>query len=317
MSKNIRFTFILLAFLVSSQIASAQALMHPFMVNKSDAQMAAEEQSAKQFFVHVTDDASPMKYDLLQYQSPVKDQGHRGTCVAFASMALVESLYKVKSGQTVDLSEQYAYWESKYFYQNDPDPGYSPHSEGSEPVNLLKAVAAHGVPMQQAWVYEKTAWYDDPTHPDCVKANTANPNKMPTSCLTNGDAPGSAQSSQKIAVINPHNVPSSSTSIMGFLQAGVAVEIGIDVYDAAWSYSNKNSPRYATGTVLMPTAGDKIVGGHAVLIVGYDRTQQVYLFKNSWGTSTWASKSPVPGFGTLPFNYVKKFATATVAQLPQ
>lgn len=300
----------LLLIVFASQQVFAQKLMRPYRILKSSEQMMKEAQSAREFFRSALENTAPRKFDLLKYQTPVKNQGERGSCVAFASTALVESMYKVKTGQTVDLSEQYSYWASKAI------DGIVPNSDGSYPLPFLKSIEKNGMPAEQAWPYEKIGWFDSPAHPDCMKANQANPDNLPTPCVTNGSAPAAAVAAPKLKVMEPHRVPSSAEAIMGFLQKGMVVEIGADVYQKAWGFDNKAGMQYLTGTVTMPPQGDKLIGGHAVLIVGYDMDKSVFIFKNSWGTERWASKSPVPGFGTIPFDYVRKFAEAVVARMP-
>ncbi len=49
----------------------------------------------------------------------------------------------------------------------------------------------------------------------------------------------------------------------------------------------------------MPGHGEKAVGGHAVLAVGYDDTKQRVIVMNSWGTG-WGVK----GYFTLPYGYL-------------
>lgn len=53
------------------------------------------------------------------------------------------------------------------------------------------------------------------------------------------------------------------------------------------------------GIVPVPKAGERPVGGHDVLIVGYDDATQLYKFANSWGTRWGAA-----GYGFLPYQYV-------------
>src|SRR5690349_19870812 len=51
--------------------------------------------------------------DLMRDQSPVKSQGSRGTCTIFATVALMENLYKLAGMENPDFSEQYLQWSSK------------------------------------------------------------------------------------------------------------------------------------------------------------------------------------------------------------
>jgi C1A family cysteine protease len=49
----------------------------------------------------------------------------------------------------------------------------------------------------------------------------------------------------------------------------------------------------------LPGPKEKLLGGHAVLAVGYDNAKQVFIVRNSWGTS-WGQK----GYFTMPYAYL-------------
>jgi C1A family cysteine protease len=49
----------------------------------------------------------------------------------------------------------------------------------------------------------------------------------------------------------------------------------------------------------MPAPTDRCVGGHAVLVVGYDLNAKTFKVRNSWGNS-WGQA----GYFTLPFDYL-------------
>jgi hypothetical protein len=54
--------------------------------------------------------ARPASFNLLPWQTPIKDQGDRGNCFAFAFMAALEAAYKHKFGQVVDGKYQGQQW---------------------------------------------------------------------------------------------------------------------------------------------------------------------------------------------------------------
>jgi C1A family cysteine protease len=49
----------------------------------------------------------------------------------------------------------------------------------------------------------------------------------------------------------------------------------------------------------MPGAKEKLLGGHAVIAVGYDDTQQRFIVRNSWGP-----KWGMAGYFTIPYQYL-------------
>jgi C1A family cysteine protease len=49
----------------------------------------------------------------------------------------------------------------------------------------------------------------------------------------------------------------------------------------------------------MPKYNDTVLGGHAVVCVGYDDIKKVWIMRNSWGTY-WGDK----GYFYLPYAYL-------------
>jgi len=89
------------------------------------------------------------------------------------------------------------------------------------------------------------------------------------------------------------------------LAAGLPSMFGFTVYQ---SYNQAGT----TGKLPYPTPGEKIVGGHAIVAVGYDDAMKIknanagasettgaLLIRNSWGTGWGAG-----GYGWLPYAYV-------------
>jgi C1A family cysteine protease len=51
---------------------------------------------------------------------------------------------------------------------------------------------------------------------------------------------------------------------------------------------------------VVPEPGGVLDGGHALLVVGYDDTTELFKFQNSWGTS-WGKR----GYGFFSYDYMK------------
>jgi len=78
------------------------------------------------------------------------------------------------------------------------------------------------------------------------------------------------------------------------LAEGYPFVFGFTVYASFESQAVANS-----GIVPMPAPGEKVVGGHAVLAVGYDDNKQQFIIRNSWGTN-WG----IAGYFMMPYAYL-------------
>ena len=78
------------------------------------------------------------------------------------------------------------------------------------------------------------------------------------------------------------------------LADGFPFVFGFSVYE-----SFESSQVAKTGIVPMPKKSEQLLGGHAVLCVGYNDSAKRFLVQNSWGAS-WGQK----GFFTIPYGYL-------------
>jgi C1A family cysteine protease len=82
--------------------------------------------------------------------------------------------------------------------------------------------------------------------------------------------------------------------MQGCLAQGYPFVFGFSVYESFMS------PDVATtGKVPLPPRGEQLIGGHAVLAVGYDDAIQSFIVRNSWGTR-WGVK----GYCMMPYAYL-------------
>jgi C1A family cysteine protease len=78
------------------------------------------------------------------------------------------------------------------------------------------------------------------------------------------------------------------------LADGFPFVFGFTVYESFESQDVAN-----TGVVPMPGTNEQVLGGHAVVGVGYDDSQKRFIVRNSWGNA-WGMK----GYFTIPYDYL-------------
>jgi C1A family cysteine protease len=91
-----------------------------------------------------------------------------------------------------------------------------------------------------------------------------------------------------------HSVLQDSHAIREALASGLPVAFGFTVFSGFESEEVRK-----TGIANLPTSKEKELGGHAVVLVGYDDAAQRFLVRNSWGEK-WGQN----GYFTMPYEYV-------------
>jgi C1A family cysteine protease len=87
------------------------------------------------------------------------------------------------------------------------------------------------------------------------------------------------------------------TDIQQSLANKKPVVIGIVLYD-----SFESDEVAKTGIVPLPDiTKEQLLGGHAVLVVGYDNTKQWFIVRNSWGN--WGDR----GYCYIPYQYINTY----------
>ena len=105
--------------------------------------------------------------------------------------------------------------------------------------------------------------------------------------------------SKKGAFKEKYNTPNQagtecSAEIKSGLSNGFPIVFGFIVYE---SFESEETAK--TGIVKMPEQSEKVLGGHAVTLVGYDDTKGTFKVRNSW-SAKWGDK----GYCYFPYEYL-------------
>lgn len=96
-------------------------------------------------------------------------------------------------------------------------------------------------------------------------------------------------------IIDALNINNDISTIKKWIDNNEPIAIAISLYTNFMSYHSKT-----TGKIGMPTINDKFIGGHAVIICGYDDNTEELILRNSWGTY-WGDN----GYFYFPYEYLK------------
>ncbi len=133
----------------------------------------------------------------------------------------------------------------------------------------IKAVAAVGAPPETDWPYDIARFAQRP----------------PEEAYRDGE---------KHRIARYERLPRDLDHMKGCLASGFPLIFGFSVYE-----SLEGEEVRRTGRLEMPAPAERVIGGHAVIAVGYMQDEQRFIVRNSWG----------PGFGmdgylTMPYDYL-------------
>lgn len=219
-------------------------------------------------------DNLPPAVDLRPYCGPVKDQGQEGSCTAHAATEGGEWIYRRYFNKQPIFSPQYIYAKELIFDNNFPN------DVGSDGNTLCNVVVQNGFCELTSYPY--------------VAGDIRQP-----------DADQDKDAAQWKIVGAYHGIQGSQValSVLGD-PTPWPIEMGFTVYA-----SFESDEVASTGVVPLPQPGEQVVGGHEVLLVGHDISDNFMLrpvgcppsvlVMNSWNTS-WG----INGFCWMPVEYL-------------
>ena len=95
-------------------------------------------------------------------------------------------------------------------------------------------------------------------------------------------------------VVSYRRLVQNLSQMKGCLASGYPFVFGFSVYE---SFETQTVAR--TGRIPMPESGETMLGGHAVVAVGYDDAGECFIVRNSWG-----EKWGLQGHGLMPYAYL-------------
>ena len=221
-------------------------------------------------FASPAPDAGPASVDLESTLPPVYDQGQLGSCTANGIGGLVEFVEMVQHEGERTPSRLFIYYGERVI------EGSVSQDSGAQIRDGMKVVAKLGAPPESLWPYDIAKFAQQP--------------------------PAAAYAAAKHHVAVAYKrVAQTTEALKAALAAGHPVVFGFTVYE-----SFESAEVAQTGVLNMPTHGESVVGGHCVVLVGYDDATQRFKVRNSWGEG-WGQR----GHFTMPYGYVTSRSLAS------
>jgi len=213
----------------------------------------------------------PPVVDLRPHMPHIYAQGKLSYCTANAIGAAIEYEMMKQKQHSFTPSRLFIYYNERAMENDIPDDNGAVIRDG------LKTVVKDGACSEDIWPYIPAKLRDKP-HDICYSE------------------------ALKHQVLKYQRVNQTLSDLKTCLAAGYPIIFGISLFE-----SFESDAVAATGIVNMPQAGEKDLGGHAILAVGYNDHDKRFIIRNSWGDK-WGG--PMAGHFTLPYDYVLSHSLA-------
>jgi C1A family cysteine protease len=205
----------------------------------------------------------PTAVDLRPKCPPIYNQGQLGCCTGNGIAAAVQFDQMKLGKKSFTPSRLFIYYNERVMENTVSQDAGAQIRDG------IKSVATLGAPPETDWPYDITKFATQP--------------------------PPAAYADAKQDLVSMYaRVAQILPQMQGCLAEGFPFVLGFTVYESFESAAVAKS-----GIVPMPKIGEKVVGGHCVVAVGYNDTARTFTIRNSWGT-TWGMK----GYCTMPYEYL-------------
>jgi len=204
----------------------------------------------------------PPAADLRPMCSKVEDQGDIGSCTGNALVGALEYLERKDGVPYAELSRLFIYYNERVIEHTIKSDSGAMIRDG------IKTLVKQGICTEKKWPYN-------------ILRFSAKPSQL---CYKEA-------LDHQITVY--HRIQTLD-EMRACLAEGFPFVFGFTVYESFESQQVAQG-----GVVQMPQPGERSVGGHAVLAVGYDDSKKRFVIRNSWGEG-WGMK----GYFTMPYDYL-------------
>lgn len=208
--------------------------------------------------------------DLSREFPPIRNQGSINSCTAFATTDLFWYIRKLQKLATWEPSQMFTYYGARVL------GGFEKEDRGAYIRDALKSANKDGITRSELWEYNRDNLFNRPS--ESAWKNAENNQALQYQSLNN-----------------------TKEELLGCLSEGYPFVFGAIIYESFI----KSQTEFMVGPVPIPdTSTEKVVGGHALLAVGWYEhpggSDNVFVIvRNSWGENV-----GLEGYHHIPLDFL-------------
>jgi hypothetical protein len=214
--------------------------------------------------MHKVGVSAPIDVDLRPLLPPVYDQGPTSSCGENAGGFAFVYAHHAQGLPVFMPSRLFMYYNVRSM-----EGTVRQADAGSEIRDVIKTMVDQGVPDETLWPFQLNRVLAKP------------PQEVYDAAL-------------KHKALTYSRVPVAEKNVCSVVSHKLPVIIGVTLYESFMSDAVAK-----TGIVPMPQTTEKVIGGHAMAIVGMSLKDRMFIVRNSW-SSLWGDS----GYCHMPFDYV-------------